>query len=144
MHELYTVLAEYYDAIYRWRAERDEIDFVEELFQKEAERKVKKILDLACGTGIPTLELARRGYEVTGLDLHEKMLAVARRKAEREGLNVEFLRGDALELDFEEEFDAIMMFLSSIMYFDDSVIQELFNSMDVGLFKLIKRLCFEN
>ncbi|HDZ36569.1 MAG TPA: class I SAM-dependent methyltransferase, partial [Thermococcus sp.] len=60
MYELYTVLAEYYDAIYRRRAERisGEIDFVEELFQKEAEREVKKVLDLACGTGIPTLELA--------------------------------------------------------------------------------------
>ncbi len=102
MHELYTVLAEYYDVIYRKRAERveDEIDFVEELFRKEAERKVKKILDLACGTGIPTLELARRGYEVTGLDLHEEMLAVARRKAEGEGLGIEFIQGNALELDF--------------------------------------------
>jgi len=83
MHELYTVLAEYYDAIYRRRAERvsREIDFVEKLFQNEAERDVRKILDLACGTGIPTLELARRGYRVMGLDLHEGMLAVARRKA---------------------------------------------------------------
>ncbi|AHL22195.1 class I SAM-dependent methyltransferase [Thermococcus nautili] len=135
MHELYTVLAEYYDAIYRRRAERvkDEIDFVEELFRKEAERGVKKILDLACGTGIPTLELARRGYEVTGLDLHEEMLAVARRKAEREGLNVEFIRGNALELDFEGEFDAVTTFFSSIMYFDDSAIQQLFNSVKQAL-----------
>jgi len=83
MHELYTILAEYYDAIYRRRVERvsREIDFVEELSQKEAEREVKKVLDLACGTGIPTLELARRGYQIIGLDLHEEMLAVARRKA---------------------------------------------------------------
>jgi len=145
MHELYTVLAEYYDAIYRKRAERvgKEIDFVKELFRKEAERGVKKILDLACGTGIPTLELARRGYdEVTGLDLHEEMLIVAKRKAEGEGLNVEFIQGNALELDFEEEFDAVTTFFSSIMYFDDSAIQELFNSVDAWLLKLIK-LCFE-
>ncbi|GAB6135440.1 class I SAM-dependent methyltransferase [Thermococcus prieurii] len=135
MHELYTVLAEYYDSIYRRRAERvgKEIDFVEELFQKEAEREVTKILDIACGTGIPTLELARRGYEVTGLDLHEEMLAVARRKAEERRLNVEFIRGNALELDFEEEFDAVTMFFSSIMYFDDSAIQELFDSVKWAL-----------
>ncbi|CAD5244231.1 class I SAM-dependent methyltransferase [Thermococcus camini] len=135
MHELYTVLAEYYDTIYRRRAERvrDEIDFMEELFRKEAEREVKKILDLACGTGIPTLELARRGYNVVGLDLHEEMLTVARRKAEREGLSVEFIQGDALESDFEEEFDAITMFFSSITYFDDSTIHELFNSVKRGL-----------
>ena len=135
MHELYTILAEYYDAIYRKRAERvgEEIEFVEKLFRKEAEREVKKILDLACGTGIPTLELARRGYSVVGLDLHEEMLAVARRKAEREGLSVEFIQGNALEIDFREEFDAVTMFFSSIMYFDDSAIQKLFNSVKRAL-----------
>ena len=131
MHELYTVLAEYYDAIYRRRVERvgEEIDFVEELLQNEAEREVTRILDLACGTGIPTLELARRGYSVVGLDLHEEMLAVARRKVKGEGLSAEFIQGDALEIDFEEEFDAVTMFFSSITYFDDSAIHELFNSV---------------
>lgn len=135
MHELYTVLAEYYDAIYRGRAERigEEIDFVEEIFRKDTEREVKRVLDLACGTGIPTLELARRGYGVVGLDLHGEMLAIARKKAEGEGLKVEFVQGNALEIDFEEEFDAVTMFFSSIMYFDDSAIQELFNSVKRAL-----------
>ncbi len=43
MHELYTALAEYYDSIYRRRAERikDEIGFVEEIFRKDAERGVR-------------------------------------------------------------------------------------------------------
>ncbi len=84
---------------------------------------MRRILDLACGTGIPPLELARRGYEVVGLDLPGEMLAVARRKAKKEGLKVEFIRGNALEIDFEEEFDAVTMFFSSITYFDNSVIQ---------------------
>lgn len=92
-------------------------------------REVKRVLDLACGTGIPTLELAERGYEVLGLDLHEEMLRVARRKAEARGLNVKFIRGNALDISFEEEFDAVTMFFSSIMYFDDSAIRELFNSV---------------
>ncbi|WP_461864965.1 class I SAM-dependent methyltransferase [Thermococcus sp.] len=135
MHELYTVLAEYYDSIYRRRAERieKEIDFIEEVFKEDVELEVKRVLDLACGTGIPTLELARRGYNVTGLDLHEEMLAVARGKARKEGLNIEFLQGDALEIDFEEEFDAVTMFFSSITYFDDSAIMELFNSVKKAL-----------
>ncbi|MBO8175329.1 MAG: class I SAM-dependent methyltransferase [Thermococcus sp.] len=131
MYELYTVLAEYYDAIYRHRVERvrEEIDFVEEIFKNDAKREIKKVLDLACGTGIPTVELARRGYEVTGLDLHEEMLTVAKKKAEREGLNIEFIHGDALDIDFEEEFDAVTMFFSSIMYFDENAIKQLFNSV---------------
>ncbi|CAB49808.1 class I SAM-dependent methyltransferase [Pyrococcus abyssi] len=135
MHELYTVLAEYYDVIYRKRKElvKKEIDFVEDLFRREAEREVKRILDLACGTGTPTLELAKRGYEVIGLDLHEEMLQVARRKSEKEGIKVEFIQGNALEIDFEEEFDAITMFFSSITYFDDYSIQQLFNSIKQAL-----------
>ncbi|AEH24494.1 SAM-dependent methyltransferase [Pyrococcus yayanosii CH1] len=125
----------FYRSTTRRRAERvkDEINFVEGLFREDAEREVRRILDLACGTGIPTLELARRGYHVTGLDLHEEMLTVARRKAEREELSVEFIQGNALEIDFEEEFDAITMFFSSIMYFDDSTIQVLFNSVKWAL-----------
>ncbi|MCD6140438.1 MAG: class I SAM-dependent methyltransferase [Thermococcus sp.] len=131
MHELYTVLAEYYDAIYRRRAERvrDEIDFVEEIFKADAKRDVKKILDLACGTGNPTLELAKRGYEVTGMDLHEEMLEVAKRKAKREGLTIEFIQGNALEVDSNQEFDAVTMFFSSIMYFDENDIKKLFSSV---------------
>ncbi len=70
MYELYTVLAKYYDAIYRRRVERvgEEVDFVEEIFKNDAKREIKKVLELACGTGIPTVELARRGYKVVGLD----------------------------------------------------------------------------
>jgi len=131
MHELYTVLAEYYDVIYRRRAERvrDEMNFVEEIFKADAKRDVKKILDLACGTGIPTLELAKRGYEVTGMDLHEEMLEVAKRKAKREGLTIELIQGDVLEMNFEQKFDAVTMFFSSIMYFDEKDLRKLFNSV---------------
>jgi len=131
MHELYTVLAEYYDVIYRRRAERvrDEMNFVEEIFKADAKRDVKKILDLACGTGIPTLELAKRGYEVTGMDLHEEMLEVAKRKAKREGLTIKLIQGDVLEMNFEQKFDAVTMFFSSIMYFDEKDLRKLFNSV---------------
>ncbi|ASJ03747.1 SAM-dependent methyltransferase [Thermococcus profundus] len=135
MHELYTVLAEYYDTIYGERVERvkGEIDFVEEIFREDAEREIKRVLDLACGTGVPTLELAMRGYEVVGLDLHEEMLTVAKEKAKVRGLNVRFIQGDALDINFENEFDAVTMFFSSITYFNDSVIQQLFNSVKSAL-----------
>lgn len=118
-HVLYTALAEYYDVIYREYLERivpRMIDFVEEVFRRDAKRPVRRILDIACGTGGPTLELARRGYSVVGLDLHEEMLRIAREKAKRLGLSVEFMQGDAREMEFEEEFDAVTMFFSSLPY----------------------------
>ncbi len=61
------------------------------------------------------------------------MLAVARGKARNEGLNIKFLQGDALEIGFEEEFDAVSMFFSSIIYFDDPTLQQLFNSVKRAL-----------
>jgi len=135
MHELYTILARYYDVIYRGYAERipETITFVEEVFRKDAKREVRKILDLACGTGIPTLELAKRGYDVVGLDLHEEMLEVGRKKSQKLGLSVRFIQGDASKLGFREEFDAVTMFFSSITYFDEEKIGELFASVSRAL-----------
>ncbi len=56
-----------------------EVDFIEAEF---ADDKTKRILDIGCGTGRHSIELARRGWKVTGIDLSESQLARARQKAE--------------------------------------------------------------
>ena len=62
------------------------------------------ILDVACGTGDLTLDLLRRGHRVTGVDLSEQMLALARRKAEA----ARFQLADAEALPFPDaSFDAV-------------------------------------
>ncbi len=66
-----------------------------------------RVLDVGCGTGNLSLRLARMGCAVTGVDVSEKMLAVARGKADREGLEAKFLNMDALALEFADRaFDA--------------------------------------
>ena len=57
--------------------------------------KGSKILDLGCGTGFLSLLLAELGYQVTGIDFSEEMMAEARRKAVLSGLKINFLEGDA-------------------------------------------------
>lgn len=75
----YEFLAGSYDALTgdvgygRWA------DYVERHFAR-LKRPVRRVLDLACGTGSLTLELARRGYEMTGVDLSPEMLAAAEEK----------------------------------------------------------------
>ena len=69
----------------------------------------KTILDIGCGTGRHAVELARRGYAVTGIDLSESMLAVAKEKAAAAGVSVDFHRCDARELPFDSRFDAAIM-----------------------------------
>jgi len=121
-HLLYTRLARYYDVIYREYLERVVprlVDVYESVFREYAGRPVRDVLDVACGTGGPTLELARRGYRVVGVDLHSEVVEIAREKAARSGLSVEFYVGDARSLDGlfpAESFDAVTMFFTSISY----------------------------
>ena len=66
-------------------------------------------LDVGCGTGFLSLELAGRGHRVSGIDFAPQMLAEARRKAAAQGLAVRFEEGDAEQLPFAAaSFDLVM------------------------------------
>jgi len=116
---LYSEYARYYDVIYgrylRQRVPRL-ADFAVEVFGREAEREVRDVLDIACGTGGPTVELARRGFNVVGVDVSPAMIEIARRRAAEAGVDVCFEVMDMRELRFEEEFDAVTCFFTSINY----------------------------
>lgn len=83
-----------------------ECDFIESELGFD---KSLKILDVGCGTGRHSIELARRGYDLTGIDLSENQLNRAREKAKAENLNIPFLQHDARNLPFEKEFDVAIM-----------------------------------
>jgi 2-polyprenyl-3-methyl-5-hydroxy-6-metoxy-1,4-benzoquinol methylase len=78
------------------------------------------ILDLACGGGRHSLELARRGFTVVGLDAAAPVLAHARAQAAAENLSIEFVQGDMRELRFEGRFDLVLVMNSSIGFFDEA------------------------
>ena len=68
-----------------------------------------KILDVGTGTGFLALSLAGLGYDVVGIDLSEKMLSKAIKKAESDVINVEFRIGDAEKTQFNDKsFDAVI------------------------------------
>ena len=71
--------------------------------------KQLKILDVGCGTGRHAIELSKRGYAVTGVDLSESQLKRAREKASKENLKIEFLQGDARNLPFKNDFNLVIM-----------------------------------
>ncbi len=64
------------------------------------------ILDVGCGTGRHAVELAKRGFRVTGVDLSAGMLAEARRAADEAGVHVELIHADATQYQPAREFDA--------------------------------------
>src|SRR4029077_11778373 len=70
-----------YDALYRDKDYVSECDFVEAAIRRHGSGgDHRKVLDLGCGTGGHSIELARRGYTVRGVDLSPHMLSVARAK----------------------------------------------------------------
>lgn len=77
-----------------------------------------RILELCCGTGRVLMELARAGFEVTGIDIDAAALARARGKLEAEGVEgnlVDLIEGDILEVDPGPGYGAVVIALSSIM-----------------------------
>ncbi len=83
-----------------------EVDFIEKEIGYD---KSFRILDIGCGTGRHSIELAKRGYKVTGIDLSASMLEKARFKAKQENVIVNFIQADARKLEFAEKFELIIM-----------------------------------
>ena len=83
-----------------------ECDFIEQ--EINYDKKIK-ILDIGCGTGRHSIELARRGYTVAGIDLSESLLNRAKEKAVEQNVSVDFMKADARMLSFKNEFNLVIM-----------------------------------
>lgn len=83
-----------------------ECDFIE---SEIGRNRKERILDVGCGTGRHSVELAKRGYEITGIDLSDSQLARAKAKARALNLKIDFRKHDARDLPFDHEFDLAIM-----------------------------------
>ena len=104
--ELFTDYARTYDKEVFTQGTVQEVGFIEREIRKD---KRVRILDVGCGTGRHAIELARRGYDVTGLDLSPSQLARAEEKAREAGVKVKFIRQDARAFDFRGSFGLVIM-----------------------------------
>lgn len=77
-----------------------------------------KLLDVPCGSGRHSVELASRGYLITGVDFSEDCLQDARECAARAGVTVQWVRADMLNLSWTSEFDGAFCLGNSFHYFD--------------------------
>jgi 2-polyprenyl-3-methyl-5-hydroxy-6-metoxy-1,4-benzoquinol methylase len=77
------------------------------------------VLDLCCGEGRHSLELARRGFRVTAVDITSLYLERAGARAEKEGLRIEFVQADMREFLRRQAFDVIINLFTSFGFFDD-------------------------
>src|SRR3989304_217149 len=79
-----SILSQFYDFYDGPENREDQFDFYASLFDP----RMDELLDLTCGTGIITIELARRGFRITGLDYDDDMLAIANRTLAAETVEV--------------------------------------------------------
>ncbi|MTT32489.1 methyltransferase domain-containing protein [Terrilactibacillus sp. BCM23-1] len=77
-----------------------------------------KILDVGCGTGELALKLIRDKFDVTGVDLSENMLAMAKEKAEHANLSFPLFQQDMRELELGSTFDLVLIFCDSLNYLE--------------------------
>ena len=78
------------------------VDQISSIFDREQEGRQTpfgRVLDLGCGTGIHAVNLAKRGWDVTGVDVSPKALARARERADEAGVKARFLEGDMTNLE---------------------------------------------
>jgi len=97
-------------------ATRAEADFFERSLALEPGAR---LLDVPCGDGRLAIELARRGYEVAGVDISEEFLAAARENAGAGGLAVTWRRSDMRDLPWQGEFDGAFCGGSSFGFLGD-------------------------
>lgn len=82
-----------------------QVDF---LIDKLEMKGQKKVLDLACGYGRHSLELARRGFDVTGVDITPAYIEYASAQARSENLRASFICSDIRDVSFEGQFDVVL------------------------------------
>ncbi len=108
----YEQIAPYYDYIFP--AGQDQCTYIKEL----AGKPPKKLLDIACGTGVYSIELAREGYEVWATDVDTEMVRRAEKSASDKNISIKTLVSDMLNLDkhMDEKFHCVFCIGNSIVH----------------------------
>ncbi|MGT2716741.1 class I SAM-dependent DNA methyltransferase [Streptococcus respiraculi] len=129
----YETFASVYDAIMDDHLYDQWTDFSLRHFPKGK----KKLLELACGTGIQSIRFKEVGFDVTGLDLSREMLELAQQRSQKAGLAIPFLEGNMLDLSSLGQFDMVTCYSDSICYMEDEVevgqvFQEVYQHLNEG------------
>jgi SAM-dependent methyltransferase len=92
-----------------------DIRFIEKTL---AVKRGARILDVCCGVGRHAIELAKRGYRVTGVDVTAGYLEIAAARAKRRKVKIELVERDMRKINFRREFDAAICMWTSFGYFE--------------------------
>src|SRR5439155_10294498 len=110
----------YYDISFSYRDIPAETEFIEEAIRRYSEIPVRTILELASGTSPHLEEMCRRGYEYTGVELNDQMIAFVRDRISRLSLAASVLKMDMIDFCRQEQADCAVVFLGSFYVTTDA------------------------
>ena len=110
---------------------------VETIITITGARAPSKVLDIGCGPGRHCVELARRGFRVTGIDIHEPYLREAEKASSKLEIKPRFLKEDMRYFSFQEPFNGAVSMFQSLGYFDDPqddlrTCRSIYNALESG------------
>ena len=112
---IYDLIAPFYDAVNKDINYSEWADFIEQIIQRDYKLgKPELALDLGCGTGKMTIELASRGYDMTGIDISVEMLDIAKSEAEKMGLDILWLCQDITSFELYGTVDVAVSCLDTV------------------------------
>lgn len=114
----YNSFANVYDRLTDNVEYKKRADYISTLFERYGVKGREPILDLACGTGSLTVELAKLGYDMIGVDSAATMLSEAQEKKYRENVDVLFLCQDMTELDLYGTVSGTVCMLDSLNHLE--------------------------
>ena len=130
----YDVLSDYFDA----SGLNDEYNSEKNLELEKFLRKynIKTVFDLTCGTGSQVLFLSKLDYSCVGSDISLKLLDIAKEKAKKDNLKIEFIGGDMRSINVSRKFDACITMFNAVGHISKTDFQQtmknIFNHLKDG------------
>ncbi|MEO6694997.1 MAG: class I SAM-dependent methyltransferase [Ignavibacteria bacterium] len=129
MEKIFDMYARYYDLLYKDKNYTEEAEYIQKFIAKY-NPSAKNILDLGCGTGKHDFLFAEMGYEVTGVELSEKMVKSANKILDQKkiyNLNLKFFQGDIRNTQLSEKFDVVVSLFHVMSYLNSN--EDLINTL---------------
>ncbi|CAF1461230.1 unnamed protein product [Adineta steineri] len=97
----------------------------------------EKILDIPSGYGRHSINLANKGFNLTGIDINSVLLKKANLDAQKIGVNVNFIKENMIDINYDKEFDAVINMFYSFGFFEsdeenNKVLRNFYNALKPG------------
>ncbi|MGM0867605.1 MAG: class I SAM-dependent methyltransferase [Bacillota bacterium] len=106
------------------------IDFINKIAPLE---KYKKVIDLGCGPGLYSQNLAKKGYDVVGVDFNQKSIEYAISEAQKKDLSIDYRNEDITKLEIENEFDLALLIYQIYGVFSQENRKKILSNIHRGL-----------